>query len=252
MKLLFNFPQKKGKIYISHSKERVMIELNEVKIKNMKELNDNNGYFFECCLPKSINKEVIEKLKMVDNDAYEVLKENHQEWFDGENSIDDIYIRSYEDDNPMTLILSNKIDVDIMINDEEKDVYELINFLNSNKKNKDLIINIDIVLLGIYICKTSIINKWAIKYVNIETTKENDVEWNRNDLEEEWGYDLMRYEEDTRKIIDDLEKSINRARNLFEEVKEAPNIKIWENKINKLKSIILSIYDNRKIFNGVQ
>jgi hypothetical protein len=252
MKLLFNFPQKKGKIYISHSKEKVMMSLNEVKIKNMKELNDNNGYFFECCLPKTINKDVIDKLNSVDGDAYDVLKENYQEWFDGDNNIDDIYIKSYEDDIPMTLILSNKIDVDIIINDEEKDVYELISFLNSNKKNKDLIINIDIVLLGIYICKTSIINKWAIKYVNIETTKENDVEWYRKDLEDEWNYDLIRYEEDARKLIDNLESSIVKAREIFKEVKEAPNLKIWENKINKLKSIILSIYDNRKIFNGLQ
>ncbi len=252
MKLLFNFPQKKGKIYISHSKEKIMMSLNEVKIKNMKELNDNNGYFFECCLSKINNKDVIDKLKSVDDDAYDVLKENFNEWFDGDNNIDDIYIRSYEDDIPMTLILSKKIDVDVIINNEEKDIYELINFINSNKKNKDLIINFDIVLLGIYISKTNIVNKWAIKYVNIETTKENDVEWYRKDLEDEWNYDLITYEEDTRKIIANLENSIVKARELFNEVKEAPNLKIWENKINKLKSIILSIYDNRKIFNGLK
>ena len=78
--------------------------------------------------------------------------------------------------------------------------------------------------------------------MNIETTKENDVEWYRKDLEDEWNYDLIRYEEDARKLIDNLESSIVKAREIFKEVKEAPNLKIWENKINKLKSIIENGY----------
>ena len=58
----------------------------------------------------------------------------------------------------------------------------MIEFLNANKKNKNLIINIDIIFLGIYINKTSIINKWAIKYVNIETIKVNPFNFFEKDL----------------------------------------------------------------------
>jgi small nuclear ribonucleoprotein (snRNP)-like protein len=239
MKHLFKNPQKKGKIYISYPVEKVIIELNEVKIKNLKELNDKKGFFLECNIPENINKNTIDKIKKIDNDAYECLKSNYQSWFINENSdnidIDDIYLNSYDD--YMSLILSDKIETDIIIDDEEKEKYDFINFINENKKNKNIVINLEIILLGIYITKTSIINKWAIRYINIEFIK--DVEWNKEELEEEWKYDLIQYEEETIEKIKKMEEMKIKAYKLYEEIVKETDIKIWENKLEKLKSIIL-------------
>jgi hypothetical protein len=195
MKHLFKNPQKKGKIFISYPTNKIIIELNEIKIKNLKELNDKKGFFLECNIPENINKEAIKNIKKIDYDAYECLKENYQSWFINENKddidIDNIYLNSYDDD--MTLILSDKIETDIIIDDIETEKYDFINFINSNKKNKNYVINFEIVLLGLYITNTNIINKWAIRNINIEIIK--DVEWNKIELEEEWKFDIIQFEE---------------------------------------------------------
>jgi hypothetical protein len=239
MKHLFKNPQKKGKIYISYPVNKVSIELNEVKIKNLKELNDKKGHFIECNIPEIINKKVIENIRKIDKDAYDCLKENYETWFINENcdniDIDDIYINSYEEE--MTLILSDKIETDIIIDDVEKEKYEFINFINSNKKNKDFVVNLEVVLLGLYISKTSIINKWAIRYVNIEIIK--DVEWNRKELEEEWKYDIIQFEEETKERINKMGEMLIKANNLYQEIIKETDNKIWETKLEKLKTIIL-------------
>jgi len=233
MKHSFKNPQKKGKIFISYPNEKVIIELNEIKIKNLRELSDNKGYFIECNIPE-INKNEIELIKKVDKDALDCL--NNNLWFENDEDIDinDIYMNSY--DEQMTIILSDKIEADIIIDDEEKDKYDFINFINSNKKNRNYVINIDIILLGIYISKSSIINKWAIRYINIETIKE--VDWNKKELEEEWKYDLINFEEETEMKIERMRENIIKAKMLYQEIIEETNIKNWETKLEKLKTII--------------
>ena len=239
MKHLFKNPQKKGKIYISYPVNKVLIELNEIKIKNLKELNDKKGFFLECNIPEIINKEAINNIKKIDTDAYDCLKENYKSWFINENNdnidIDDIYLNSFEDD--ITLILSDKIETDIIIDDIEKEKYDFITFINSNKKNKNIVVNFDIVLLGLYISNTSIINKWAIRNINIELIK--DYEWNKNELEEEWKYDLIQFEEETHTKIKKMEEMIIKAKELYEEILKETDNKIWETKLEKLKMIIL-------------
>jgi hypothetical protein len=147
----------------------------------------------------------------------------------------------------MTIILSNKIETEIYINEVEKSSQELFSFLAANKKNKNLIINIDIIFLGIYINKDSIINKWAVKYINIEDLNESETayDWNRREIEEEWHFDLISYEEEVNSKMEKLKNGLNNAKNLYNEIINENNIKIWENKIDKLKNIILSLYDNR-------
>ena len=245
MKELFNFPQKKGKNYVSTYTNKILVELTEIKIKKLQQLNDNNGYFIESIIPIKNNEDNIEKIKELDNLAKETILENYNEWFDNneekdiEDFVNNIYINSYTKDLPITLILSNKISTDIIINDEEKEMYELIDFLNSNKKNKNFIINIDIIFLGIYINKTSIINKWAIKYINIEIIKDDDTnEWNKKEIEEEWNYDLINYEEDIKQKIINMNNNLIIAKELYNEIIKENNIKNWENKLVKLKTII--------------
>lgn len=239
MKQMFKNPQKKGKIYISYPTNKIIIELNEVKIKNLKELNDKKGFFLECNIPENINKDAINNIKKIDFNAYECLNENYKSWFINENTddidINDIYINSYEDE--ISLILSDKIDTDIIIDDIEKEKYDFINFINTNKKNKNYVVNLEIVLLGIYICKTNIINKWAIRNINIEMIK--DLDLNKIEIEEEWKYDLIQYEEETEIKIKKMQEMIIKAKELYEEIIKETDNKIWETKLEKLKMIIL-------------
>mgnify|MGYP003343166725 FL=1 len=119
MKHLFKNPQKKGKSYICNSKEKILVKLNEVKIRNFKKLNDTSGYFFDCTIIDKNNKNEIELIKEIDNDAKEILIENYNEWFDttDDDKIEDIYINSFDDGN-ITIILSNKIEIDIIIDNK--------------------------------------------------------------------------------------------------------------------------------------
>ena len=249
MKHLFKNPQKKGKGYICNSQDKILVELSEIKIKNLKKLNDNNGYFFECIIPNKNNIQELKLLEEIDIDAKDCLHDNYNEWFkseedDNEDIINEIYVNSVDEDN-ITIILSNKIETTLVINEEEKEIDDFINFVNTNKKNKNLIINVNIIFLGIYINKNNIINKWAFKSINIETVLDNDNDWNREDIEEEWRYDLISYEEEVKSKINKLEKSLENSKKLFNEIINEKNLKNWEIKIDKLKNNILSIYDNR-------
>ena len=241
MKHLFKIPQKKGKSYICNSQEKISLELTEVKIKNLRQLTENNGYYLECSIPIKNNKEQIEIIKNVDNDARNyILEEVTTE------ETKNTYINSYDnDENSITVILSNKIDAEFYINEEEKEASQMINFLLANKKNKNLIINIDIIFLGIYINKDTIINKWGVKYVNIDELTDNNNDWNREEIEEEWRFDLISYEEEVNRKIDKLQRNLIEAQTLYKEIINENNSKVWENKIDKLKNNILSIYDNR-------
>ncbi len=244
MKHLFKIPQKRGKNYICNSQEKIALELSEIKIKNVKQLSDNNGFYIDINLIPGKNKESIKTINEIDMDAKSYLNDNAEE----DVNINDIYINSYDnDESSLTIILSNKIETEIYINEEEKSIVELINFLAANKKNKNLIINIDIIFLGIYINKETIINKWALKYISIEDLNDESAmnDWNRREIEEEWRFDLISYEEEVSGKIEKLKTGLNNAKNLYNEIISENNIKIWENKIDKLKNIILSLYDNR-------
>lgn len=244
---MFNFPQKKGKNYISTLNEKISIELNEIKIKKFHNLNNNNDYYFECIIPKNNNLDNINIIKKIDDNAKETLIKNYNDWFDNdeedniEEIINNIYINSYNnDEDSITLILTNKIGSDIIINDEEKEQYELIEYINNNKKNKNYIINIEIIFLGIYINKSNIINKWGIKYINIDNIDENNyIDWNKKDIEEEWCYDIINYEEEMNLKIENIRNNIINIKNLYNEIINETNIKNWENKLNKLKTLIL-------------
>ena len=74
---------------------------------------------------------------------------------------------------------------------------------------------------------------------------ETNNDWNREEIEEEWRYDLIAYEEEINNRIEKLKNGLDNAKILYNEIINENNIKNWENKINKLKNNILSIYDNR-------
>ena len=248
MKQLFNFPHKKGKNYISNVDEKIYIELSDIKIKNIQQLGDKGGYFFDCHITSKNNNQSIIKIVNLDKNANETLITNYNEWFNEdedeneeetiEKKIKDLYINSLSSDMMMTLIYSNKIDSDIIINEEEKDINDLISFIKLNKKNKNYVINMNIIFLGMYINDTNIINKWAIKYIEIETINENDYDWNRKEIEDEWQYDIKLFEDETEKKINIMRQTVERAKELYKEILKEDNMNVWENKLNNLKSVI--------------
>jgi hypothetical protein len=97
----------------------------------------------------------------------------------------------------------------------------------------------NLVFLGMYINNTTIINKWAIKYVEIDSLNEYEGDWNRREIEEEWKYDIQLFEEEIEKKIISLRQTVERTKELYEEIINEDNINIWENKLNNLKSVIL-------------
>jgi hypothetical protein len=246
MKHLFNFPQKKGKKLISYPKEKVIVELNEIKIKNFQLISDNIGYFIDCNIPSQSNTSIIEE---IDNDAKQTLIDNYDDWFNNNNDddeeenksnyIEELYRNSYCNDGSMVIIISNKVNYDFYLNNEMKEPEDLIDYLNKNKKNKNCIINIHIVFLGMYINKTDIINKWALKYISIEDISNDTIDWNKEEIEELWEYDIITFEEEVDSQIKTLKNSLNTAKELYKEIKKENNYKNWENKIAKLKNIIL-------------
>ena len=239
MKLLFNFPQKKGKKLISYPKEKIIVKLNEIKIKNFQLISDNIGYFIDCNISK--DNDDINIINDIDNQAKQTLKDNYEDWFENDNNnyIDDIYRNSYNNDDSMVIIISNKVDYEFYLNNQMREKEELIEYLNKNKKNKNCIININIVFLGMYINNNDIINKWALKYISIEDVSNDVFEWEREEIEELWEYDLITFEEQINTRINDLKGSLNTAKELFKEIKKEYNYKNWENKIANLKNIIL-------------
>lgn len=139
----------------------------------------------------------------------------------------------------MVIIISNKVDYEFYLNNQMKEPEELIEYLNKNKKNKNCIINIQAVFLGMYINNNEIVNKWALKYISIEDISNDKFEWNRDEIEELWEDDIITYEEEVNKQIKNLTSSLNAAKDLYKEIKNEINYKNWENKIAKLKNIIL-------------
>jgi len=64
------------------------------------------------------------------------------------------------------------------------------------------------------------------------------VDWNKKEIEEEWNYDLINFEEETNIKIKELMKKLKTAKELYSEIIKENNIKNWENKLIKLKTII--------------
>ncbi len=88
MKHLFKIPQKRGKNYICNSQEKIALELSEIKIKNVKQLSDNNGFYIDINLVPGKNKESIKTINEIDVDAKSYLNDNAEE----DVNINDIYI----------------------------------------------------------------------------------------------------------------------------------------------------------------
>jgi hypothetical protein len=259
MKLTFKTPvQKKNKCYISYPDEKINLDFNEIKIKNIEKNANNQNYILSCYIPANLNKNNIKKIIKIDNDVNQTILNNNNNWFNNNLNIDEIdklYAKSYDNDtDTINLLLPINMPVNIIINNVNSDNDKLFNILNDTKNFKKYIINIEISLLGIYFYPKISSNKWIIKTINITNIEETNIEnlWNRKDIEDDWETDIqeINYDIDNKiKSLTDIKEKINKTFNNIKDIENPDNL--WENKIELLKSLILkynnilSIYDNR-------
>jgi hypothetical protein len=231
MKHLLKIPQKKAKCYVSYLDKPIKIILNEIKIKNF--IGNN---IIECYIPIENNN--ISIIEDIDNNSFNTLKEN-PDWIETGN-IDNIYTYSYSKDiSSLNVLFNNK--TECFINGIERDLEDTIELLRDTKKIREFNVKMEISFLGLFIYDHLIINKWVIKNIDIEDLNDDDDDWNRNEIEEDWNNEIKRYEIDIYNKIDYYNNSIANAKNLLEEIKEETCFNNWEKKINKLKKYILKL-----------
>lgn len=257
---LFKNPEyKKNKCYVSLCNPTEKIVINELKIKDIKKMDNSKGYILNAILNEKTNKEGIKIIKDIDEEAYDSIKKNNQIWFN--NKLDDdelnkLYINSYNSDtNLISLILSVNNPINIIINGNIiDDLNILIKILTDYREIKKYIINVEISHLGLYFYPKISSNKWIIKTININNYEDNsdDNGWDREEIENNWEEDINEINNNIQNEIKRLENLNSKINEIFKEIKEMkyPDNN-WENKLNLLKSFIstnnriLSIYDNR-------
>lgn len=231
MKHLLKFPQKKTKCYISYLDKPIKITLNEIKIKNF--IGNN---IIECYIPPNLNN--ISIFEEIDINSLNTLKEN-PDWTETGN-IENIYTNSYSNDiSSLNVLFNNK--TECFINGINRDLEDTIELLRDNKKIKDLNVKMEIAFLGLFIYDHLIINKWVIKNIEIEDLSDDNDGWDRDEIEEDWDYEIQKYELDINNKIEYYNNSLSSAKNLLEEIKEETCFNNWEKKINKLKKYILKL-----------
>ena len=233
MKHLLKIPQKKSKCNVSYLDKPVKFILTEVKIKNF--IGNN---IIECYVPNTNNTSSISIIEDIDNNSFETLKEN-LDWIEDKN-LDNIYTYSYSSDiSCLNILLNNK--TECYMNGIENDLEDTIELLKDNRKTKDYNITMEISFLGLFIYDTNVINKWVIKNIDIQDITDDINDWNREEIEEDWGNEINNFEMNIYNKIEYYKNTLSTAKNLLVEVKEEENFNNWEKKILKLKKYILKL-----------
>jgi hypothetical protein len=261
---IFKTPVLKNKCYISHLTSPLKISLNEIKIKNIKKLNNSSGYYLNIYISQKSNKDVLEDINYIDKEALNSIILNNDKWFNNGLEIEELkelYNLSYcPQSNAINCILTSNIPYNININNiEHCDEEKLLEILFNIRDLKKYIISIDILHAGLYFYPELSINKWVIKSINLTDIEYEKCEWDREEIENEWKNDVNEIIENINQdilikenVINELTEYKNNINTLITEIKnlETTDI-IWENKINSLKDIIkksnriLSTNDNR-------
>ena len=233
MKHLLKIPQQKSNHSISYLDKPLRLELNDIKIKNI--LNN----ILECYIPIKINEYSIEKIKEIDDFSLNTLKEN-PDWLNDDQDVENNYFNSYFSDiSHMYLFVNNKTNASFN-NNCDNDINDILSILKNNKL-KDYNITVDITFFGLFIQKNKIVNKWLIKNINIEEVFDNNTDWNKQEIEEDWDEELQNYETIINEKINEYLKNIKDAKLLLEDIKNEQNLNTWEKKILKLKKYILKL-----------
>ena len=233
MKHLLKFPQKKTNHSVSYLSTPLLLELNDIKIINI------HNHLLECFIPIKINENSINKINEIDDLSIDTLKKNI-DWCESVEDIDSIYYTSYLSDiSHIYLYLNNKTIGSF--NGIEKDVNDIMTIIKNNNKLKDYNITVNIAFFGLFIQSNKIGNKWLIKNIIIEEISDNNNDWNKNEIEDDWEEELNNYEKNINEKINKYIENINEAKLLLKEIKNEENIGNWEKKILKLKKYILKL-----------
>ena len=248
-----NKPYFKKKAYISESKNKIYINLCDIKINNINKITTTSNALK---LNIYINTNELNNIKNIEDNIYNYLSKYNDKWFKNNlttNELKDLFKYSFcSQNNTIQAILSNNSTINF--NDNNININnKLHDLLKSNK----YLINITLEHIGFYIFKYKLENKWIIKNIDIiEHSTINDFLLNKDEIEKEWENTLYETIETLELQIEDYNNKIKKINNfisfnldLISEIKNIKNNdKNWDNKINILKNNIkniLSINDNR-------
>lgn len=233
MKHLLKFPQQKTNHAISYLSSPLLLELNDIKIIN------THMHLLECFIPIKINENSINKINEIDELSIQTLKEN-TDWYESTDDVENIYYTSYLNDiSHIYLYVNNKTIGSF--NGIEKDLNDILTIIKNNNKLKDYNITVNIAFFGLFIQSHKIGNKWLIKNIIIEEISDNNNDWNKKEIEEDWEEEVNIYEKTINEKINTYSENINQAKLLLNEIKNEENIENWEKKILKLKKYILKL-----------
>jgi hypothetical protein len=245
-------PLIKKNAYISVPRENIELIFDDIKIKDIKRItNKSNTSKIEIIL-NDVNQK---QLKDIDIKTFNYYKKNNKKWFDNnlnDAELDDLFYSSFcEQTNTLDILLSKNSE--IILNNKAEELNT--NVLEKIKKETNCKINVDIELIGLYIYKNLIKNKWFIKKIVIEDITNDIVDINNKELEKEWNETLIEtldILEEKKKEYDKKKEEIDKFKeinvNLMAEIKDIRDLNLWNKKINILKNNIkniLSINDNR-------
>jgi len=237
MKHLLKNPQKKSKCYVSYLDKPLKLPLNEIKIKNI--ISNSNNCGIECYLSEIINDQSIKIIEEMDDFSLETLIQ-HTEWFEDEINVNNLYSNSYiHDISSINLLFNNR--TECYLNGVSKELPDIIEVIQDNKRLKEFSINVEIQFLGLFIYNHAIMNKWIIKVINIEELIEDFVDWNKTEIETDWEEEIVNYEKEIAKKIEYYNNTLETAKNLLSEIRNETNFNIWDKKILKLKKYILKL-----------
>jgi len=246
--ILLKTPYLKKNTYISELDKEVTLKLTNINIKNILKYRDY--YIIELYLNNIDN---INDLTHIDENILNIYSKKNKKWFDNElskNELNELFLKSY---------CTHTCTIDIILNNDtiiikNNKIVDLNNDIITELKNNDIEIEIEQKILGIYISKKSIKIKWIVSKIYIDTIV-NDMELNKEELENEWidtFNETVEFLENKKieytKRMNNIEVFKKNNSELLNEIKNINNKKSWNQKINILKNNIkniLSINDNR-------
>ena len=209
-------PEKKVGNYISKIKENnrnIKLSINNIKFVNIK--NNILKIFIE-------NTDDITKIINYDDEILKIIINNNQLWFN--NNLNEIKIKEYfrHSIDKLHLMMS------LMISDVKLPIISFnnkqISSLEEITIEKDYIINIEIEAQGLYFFKDKAGIRWIVRSIYIYDIKniinDNDILANKEDIEEEWEYEINEFYNKLNEDYNILKKKINFIDNLKKEISE--------------------------------
>jgi hypothetical protein len=243
---MFNELTFKNNKYVSNSDKPLVLFLYDIKIKSIFKFKNDKGYLLTIYIPQSINSEIIDELKKIDDITFSDIYANSHKWFQKQMQEEDLkalYTASFcSQSTTMNVILSNNALTKCIFNNKHiNDIDELIGLFKNVKYLKECLINLHIHHNGLHIYRESAQNKWIIKNINITDITFEKCYWIKEDIEDKLRDNIDQMTQKTnakiseyKKLIKELEDNHKKIQESYEELHKQ---KKWEhthiNIINK-------------------